>query len=145
MRVSILEIKTFESQSQLSRSRLLEVCLNFETKTSWNRPLDVEMEADSLTDLWATAPSPNPYPVLSYSSMFCLSSKSNPLLSQPSKTTENSSLTDLSFAPLSPSFPPLSPSFLPLSPSFPPLSPRFPLPSCFFFVQAFTSMLFYII
>ena len=56
MRASVLKTETFESQSQLSRSRLWEVGLNFETKTETriqtifkteatrDRPLDVDIE-----------------------------------------------------------------------------------------------------
>ena len=77
MNVSGLETKTFESKSQLSRPRLSDVSLSFvtdtetgkllrvktetktetriwtsfETKTTQDRPLDVETEAESLSDL----------------------------------------------------------------------------------------------
>ena len=76
MRVSVLETETeaFKSQSQLSRSRLWTVRLDFETetekllmdetetriwtifktKTTWDRPLDVKIEAktESPADFW---------------------------------------------------------------------------------------------
>ena len=76
MRVSVLETETFESQSQLSRSRLSEASLSFmnqtekllmvknetetetrlwtifETTTTRDRARPMDVETESLADLW---------------------------------------------------------------------------------------------
>ena len=74
MRVSVLKTETFENQSQISRPRLLEVSLSFETEkllmvetktetetriltifekeTARDRPLDVETEVETKISGW---------------------------------------------------------------------------------------------
>ena len=49
MRVSVLETKTFEIQSQLSRPRLREVSLNFEAETETRKLMTVDTETKTET------------------------------------------------------------------------------------------------